>query len=212
MTIREQQWGILGKKVVESLQKNNFKAEYLENREKAVQRLLELIPSEGTVGVGGSMTIRELNILDQLASRGNELLWHNTPGLDPDKAQEIRIRQQTCDCFLTSTNAVTLDGVLVNEDGTGNRVSAMIFGPSKVIIVTGVNKIVKDVEAAIERIEMIAAPLNCLRLNYNTPCAKTGYCHDCQSERRICNVTTIMRKKPRLTDITVLIIGEELGY
>lgn len=212
MSVKKRQGEILGKKVVQALQKNNFQAEYVEDKETAIRRLLELIPIEGTVGVGGSVTIEELKITDQLAARGNKVYWHNTPGLDPEEAQEIRIKQQTCDCFLTSTNAVTLDGILVNEDGTGNRVSAMIFGPKKVIVVTGINKIVKDVEAAIERIEMIAGPQNCLRLNYNTPCTKLGYCQDCQSERRICNVTTIMRKRPRLTDITVLIIGEELGY
>lgn len=212
MSVRGRQWGMLGKKVVAALQKNNFQAEYVENREIAAQRLLELVPAEGTVGVGGSVTIEKLNVLDKLAARGNTLFWHNSLGLSPAEVHELRIGQQTCDCFLTSTNAITLDGILVNVDGTGNRVAAMIFGPGKVIIVTGANKIVKDVEAALERIEMVAAPQNCIRLRYNTPCATTGYCVDCQSEQRICNVTTIMRKKPTRTDIMVLVVGEELGY
>ncbi len=211
MDIRSLQRESLGRKVVEALRKNNFQAEYLETKEKAAERLLELIPAQGTVGVGGSVTIAQLGVLDKLQARGNELLNHGSKDLTPEQAQEMRIRQQTCDCFLTSTNAVTLDGKLVNEDGTGNRVAAMIFGPSKVIVVAGTNKIVRDVDAALERIEMVEAPLNCMRLNYANPCVKTGYCIDCQSEDRICNVTTIIRKKPRRTDFTVLIVGEDLG-
>lgn len=212
MSIKEWQQETVGKKVVEALLKNNFQAEYLENKEKAAQRLLELIPTMGSVGVGGSVTIGELAILATLAARGNEILNHGAPGLTPQQATEIRKKQQTCDCFLCSTNAITLDGKLVNVDGSGNRVSAMIYGPEKVIIVAGTNKIVKDVEAALERIEMIAAPLNNKRLNLPNPCTKSGVCLDCQGESRICNVTTIMRKKPSRTDITVLVVGEELGY
>jgi len=202
----------LGKKVVGALHKNNFQAEYVENKEKAVQRLLELIPSQGTVGTGGSVTIGELGILDKLAARGNEVLNHRAPGLTPEQSNEIRRKQQLCDCFVCSTNALTLDGKLVNVDGMGNRVSAMIFGPKKVIVVAGTNKIVRDVEAALERIELTAAPLNNKRLNTPNPCTKSGICMDCQGETRICNVTTILRKKPSQTDITVLVVGEELGY
>jgi len=212
MSVQEWQWETLGKKVVEALLKNNFKAEFLENKEKAAQRVLELVPAHGSVGQGGSVTINQLGVIEKLAARGNEILNHSAPGLTPEQATEVRQRQQTCDCFLCSTNAVTLDGKLINVDGTGNRVSAMIYGPGKVVIVVGANKIVRDVDAALERIEMTAAPLNNKRLNMPNPCTKNGLCLDCQAETRICNVTTIIRKRPRLTDMVVLVVGEELGY
>lgn len=212
MNPKEWHWGKLGKKAVEALSRNNFQAEYVENKEIAVQRLLELIPGQGSVGVGGSVTIDQLGVMDKLTARGNEVLFHLAPNLTPQQSKEIRKKQQVCDCFICSTNAITLDGKLVNMDGVGNRVSAMTFGPEKVIIVAGVNKIAKDVDSALKKIEMITAPLNNKRLNMPNPCTTTGVCMDCQSPTRICNVLTIMQKKPRLTDITVLVVGEELGY
>ena len=212
MTVKVWQREAVGKKVVEALLKNNFRAEYLGRKEEAAQRLLEIVPAQGSVGIGGSVTIGQLEVLDKLAARGNKVLNHGVPGLTPQQAIEIRREQQLCDCFICSTNAVTLDGKLVNVDGSGNRVSAMIFGPKKVIIVVGTNKIVKDVDAALERIETTAAPLNNKRLNLPNPCTKSGFCQDCQSESRICNITTIIRKMTRLTEITVLVVGEELGY
>lgn len=202
----------LGLKVVEALLKNNFAAEYAATKDEARRRLLELIPQSGSVGIGGSVTLNQLNIFDDLSQRGNVLLNHTLPSLSPEEKMDIRRKQLTCDCFLTSANALTLDGKIVNVDGTGNRVAAMIFGPKQVIIVAGVNKIVKDVDAALERIEMLAAPLNNKRLGSQNPCTKTGICMDCEAKTRICNVTTILRKKPSLTNTTVLIVGEELGY
>lgn len=212
MNIMDWQLERFGNKVVDALNKNNFQAQFIENKEKAAQRLLELVPVQGSVGIGGSVTIGQLDVLDTLAARGNEVLYHHAPGLTPEHSLEIRKKQLTCDCFISSTNAITLDGKLVNIDGNGNRVSAMTFGPEKVIIVAGANKIVKDLDAALERIEMIAAPLNNKRLNMKNPCTTTGLCSDCQSPSRICNVVTIMRKKPRLSNITVLVVGEALGY
>lgn len=202
----------LGQKVVEALQKNNFSAEYVSTVEDARKRVLELIPAEGSVGIGGSFTTAQLQILDELSRRGNLILNHGIAALSPEEKMEIRRKQLTSDCFLTGTNAVTLDGKLVNVDGVGNRVASMIFGPKKVIVVAGINKIVKDVDRALERIELLAAPINCKRLNIPNPCVKTGVCMDCNTSTRICNVTTIIRKKPSQTDITVIVVGEELGF
>lgn len=211
MSVKEWHLEKLGKKAVEALLKNNISAEYVENKEKAVERLLDLIPVHGTIGFGGSVTLGQLGIMDKLTARGNELLNHRLPGLTPEQRVEIGQKQQICDCFLCSTNAITLDGKLVNTDGTGNRVSAMIFGPRQVIVVAGANKVVRDVDAALEKIEMFTAPQNNKRLNLPNPCTKSGVCMDCQNESRICNVTTIIRKKPSFTAITVLVVGEELG-
>jgi hypothetical protein len=132
--------------------------------------------------------------------------------LTAEEKSKIRHEQLACQVFFTSTNALTLDGVLVNMDGVGNRVGAMTFGPDKVVVVAGVNKICKDINAALERIELVASPQNNLRLQTQNPCTLKGYCMDCQNKSRICNVLSIMYKKPLATDITVVIIGESLGY
>lgn len=202
----------LGQKVVEALKKNNFNAEYVETKEDAKKKVLELLENSTSIGIGGSMTTIELGILEELEKKGKEVLNHGSAALSPEEKLTIRRRQLTCDCFICSTNAITLDGKLVNVDGTGNRVSAMIFGPKKVVIIAGINKIAADVDSALERIEMYAAPMNNKRLNLPNPCTKVGICMDCLASTRICNVTTIIRKKPSLSDINIIIVGEELGY
>lgn len=202
----------IGTKTVEALKKNNFTATYCQTKQEAMEHILALISAEETVGVGGSATAIELGLLDKLAARGTVMFNHGLPNLSAEAKLELRRKQLTCDVFLTGTNAVTLDGKLVNTDGIGNRVASMIFGPKKVVVVTGVNKIVKDVAEAEKRIELYAAPINNKRLNTPNPCVKTGECMDCQGPTRICNVTTIMNKRPTLTDIHVVIVGEQLGF
>ena len=202
----------IGAKTVEALVKNNFQATYCQTKQEAVKQILALIPVEGTVGIGGSWTVGELGLLDKLAARGNTMFNHGLPDLSPETKLELRRKQLTCDVFLTGTNAVTMDGRLVNTDGVGNRVASMVFGPKKVVIVVGVNKIVKDIAEAEERIKLYAAPINNKRLNTPNPCVKTGKCMDCQGPTRICNVTTIMNKRPMLTDIHVVVVGEDLGF
>lgn len=203
---------VMGKNAVEALKKNNFDAEYVSTKEEALSRVLELVPTGATIGKGGSVTLVEMNVFEELEKRGHIILNAHKKGLSPEESMELRKKHLTCDCFLTSTNALTLDGKLVNIDGVGNRAAAMFFGPQKVIVVTGANKIVKNVDSALERIQMWAAPKNSTRLAKNTPCVKTGVCMDCQSPDRICNVTTIISKRPRTTDITVIVIGENIGY
>lgn len=202
----------IGTKTVAALIKNNFQATYCQTRQEAVEQILALIPVEETVGVGGSWTVGELGLLDKLAARGNTMFNHGLPDLSAETRVELRRKQLTCDVFLTGTNAVTMDGRLVNTDGVGNRVASMIFGPKKVVIVVGVNKIVKDIAEAERRIQLYAAPINNKRLNTVNPCIRTGECMDCQGPTRICNVTTIMNKRPVLTDIHVVVVGEDLGF
>jgi len=202
----------LGQKVVEALRKNNFDAVYFDNKEDAVEHVLKFISPGMKVGMGGSMTLKELDILSKIEAKGAQILNHNLPGLTEEEKLKIRRQQLVSDVFLTSTNALTLDGYLVNVDGTGNRVSAMTFGPKKVLVLTGVNKIVKDTHAALQRIQLIASPKNNKRLGYPNPCVKTGTCMDCQGKTRICNIYSILKRKPSKTDITVVVIGENLGY
>jgi hypothetical protein len=201
----------LGEKIVKALEKNLFTATYVQNREAATAKLLELIPTSATIGFGGSVTLAQLGIIAKLEERGNPVLNYMKPGLSPEEMRAIRRQHLLSDVFLSGTNAVTLDGKLVNVDATGNRVAAMLFGPEKVIIVVGINKIVCDVAEAENRVKLWASPPNNKRLGYPNPCAQTGVCVDCQGPTRICNITTIMHKKPRQTDVHVIVVGEELG-
>jgi len=202
----------LGLKTVEALQRNRFSASYYQTAEAALTELFNVIPPNATIGMGGSWTLVQLEVLEKLEARGNTVYCHNKPGLNPEEILDIRRKQLICDVFLTSTNAVTEEGKLVNTDATGNRVAAMIFGPKKVIVLAGVNKIVGTIKEAQERICSTAAPLNNKRLNRPNPCVKSGYCADCQGPTRLCNVTTVIHKRPPASDIHVWIIGEELGY
>ncbi|MGE5544375.1 MAG: lactate utilization protein [Bacillota bacterium] len=200
------------KKVVKALQKNGFEAVYCENREAARRNIIDEACHANTIGFGGSMTVQELQIESELAEMGKELLQHNRPGLTAEESLAIRHRQLSCDLFLTSTNAVTMGGQLVNVDGVGNRVGAMTFGPKKVIVAAGRNKIVEDLDAALKRIKAIATPANVRRLNLKLPCGVTGYCSDCNTPDCLCRVTVIMDRKPSLSDIRVLLINDDLGF
>ena len=201
----------LGKKLVKALEKNLFTATYVQSREVATAKLLEMIPTNATIGFGGSVTLAQLGIIAKLEERGNPVQNYLKPGLSPEEMRAIRRQHLLSDVFLSGTNAVTLDGKLVNVDATGNRVGAMLFGPDKVFIVVGINKIVHDVAEAENRVKLWASPPNNKRLGYPNPCAQTGVCVDCQGPTRICNITTILHKKPRQTDLHVIVVGEELG-
>ena len=201
-----------GEKVVKALEKNNFQAHYAVNRTVAIEKALSLIPAGATIGVGGSWTLKELGIPEQLAKNGHTVYDHNIPGLTMEESLALRRKELLSDVFLSGANAITLDGQLVNTDGSGNRVAAMSFGPKKVIVIVGVNKIVSDLDAAMERIETVAAPINNKRLDRPNPCTITGMCMDCQGSTRICNITSILHKRPPAIDFHVIIVGEELGF
>lgn len=199
---------------VDKLQKNGFNAMYAANKEEALKTLLEIIPLKATVGIGGSVTIREIGIVDALTKRGNTVANHWQSGLSGEQRNEIRRKQLTSDVFISSSNAVTMNGELVNIDGSGNRVASMIFGPRKVIVVAGANKIVKDVDEGIARVRNIASPMNARRLGYKSPCDVTGQCDEehCELPSRLCSILTIIERRPSDTDFTVMLVGEELGY
>ena len=199
-------------KAVESLGKNGFTAVYCRTAGQAFNYIVTAAESAETVGFGGSLSVADLKVADRLREMGKELLNHGVPGLALEERLSIMRRQLTCDLFLTGANAVTLSGFIVNIDATGNRVGSMFFGPKKVIVMAGRNKLVDgDVAAAVKRIKDSAAPPNAKRLNYNTPCAKTGFCCDCSSPDRICRITTVIDRKPRLTDVHVLVVNEDMG-
>jgi len=200
------------KRTVEKLVAHDFKALYVKSTQEAVGEIWKHISPKQRVGVGGSVTIRELGILGQLEARGHTLYDHWRPGIPKENVLEIRKSQMTSDVFLSSVNAVTMNGELVNIDGAGNRVNSTIFGPGKVILVAGYNKIVEDVQEAIKRVKNVAAPINAKRLNVDVPCAKLGRCVDCNSPNRICRVVVIHERRPLLTDMLIILVGEELGF
>ncbi|MBI2868687.1 MAG: lactate utilization protein [Chloroflexi bacterium] len=200
--------------VIQSLVKNEFDVRYAENSDAARQIILDMIPDGGVVGVGDSVTVRQLGVFEALQQRG-------TPVINPWASEEKPLtwaevfdmirKTRDSDVFLTGSNAVTRDGKIVNTDMTGNRVSAMIYGVPLVILAIGRNKITKDVAQALDRLKNIVAPEHCQTKARKTPCAVTGRCTDCNSAQRICRVTTIMEKRPFQTDIKVVMIDQDLG-
>ena len=200
---------VRGKKCVEALRKNGFDAEYHAAVEAVRERVLAECDRAETIGFGGSLSISEMGIYDALAASGKRLFDHGRAA-PADKAA-ARVGQLTCDLFLTGTNAVTLDGCLVNLDMNGNRTNAMTFGPKKIVVVAGGQKVVSGVSEAIKRIKSVAAPRNTKRLKLSTPCATTGFCENCDPPQRICRVYSIIERKPPHSDISVLICGEPMG-
>ena len=204
---------IVCRRTVKALENHAFTAVYYASTADATDYLIKSAAQAKTVGFGGSLSIVDLNINDKLAATGAELLLHGNPTLSDDAKTSIAKRQLTCDLFLCGVNAVTTSGEIVNIDGVGNRVASAIYGPAKIIMVAGRNKIVEgDVADAIRRIKAYAAPANALRLNKNTPCAKTGACADCNSPDRICRVTVILERQPSRSNITVLVVNEDMGF
>jgi L-lactate utilization protein LutB len=202
----------LGMGVCEALRKNGFKAQYVDTGAEALELVASSVRPGMTVGFGGSMSLKAIGAPEKVRALGAEVLDHDAPGIDQEKKLELRRAQLTCDLFLSSSNAVTLEGDIVNVDGTGNRVAALAFGPKQTIVVVGSNKIVRDLDAARERIETTASPMNNKRLDRPNPCVKTGTCQDCQGEARICRVYQVLRRRPLYSDFTVIVVGEPLGY
>ncbi len=201
----------LGSSVVKELIAKGYSAVYVSTKEDALNEVLKLIPEKVTVGVPGSVTIREIGAMEALAERGCKVLHHWNPSLTPEERQEMFMGEYCSDYFLTSANAITRDGKIVNIDGTGNRVSAMAWGRNTLIFVVGINKVAGTLEEAINRARS-ATPANVLRLNGNTPCVHTGYCADCNSPARVCRAMLILERPTMGRKTHVIIVGESLGY
>lgn len=186
----------------QALIENGFQVSRARDPEEARARLLDLVPPGASVALGGSVSLQEIGIVEALTARGHAV--HK--GGDPRK-------RLTADVFLSSTNALTLDGKLVNVDGSGTRVNAMIFGPGRVVVVAGINKLVRDQEEGIWRTRNVAAPMLYYRKESGTPCSHLGYCTDCHLPARQCRVTTVLDARPRAnTDFHVMIVETPLGF
>ncbi|MCM8711460.1 lactate utilization protein [Clostridium sp. SYSU_GA19001] len=200
------------KRTMENLEKNNMEAFYVEDEVGVIKKISEFVKEGDTVSVGGSQTLFETGVIDFLRSGKFNFLDRYAGNLNAEEIKEIYRKSFFADVYLTSTNALTENGELYNVDGNGNRVAAMLYGPDSVIVIAGVNKIVKDLEAAILRNKQIAAPANNIRLNRNNPCTKVGYCMECKSPERICNEYVLIRRQGKKGRIKVIIVGKELGY
>ena len=204
--------------LIDRLGRSNIPAFYVNDREEAFDKVMSMIPEGSTVGFGDSVTLRQIGVVDALEKGDYVFLNPWRPGISAEENINLKKRALTSDVFVTGTNALTLDGKIVNVDGHGNRVAAMLFGPNKVVIVAGINKIVENLEEALKKIRDKTAPVNVKRhpeFNPMPPCGITGLCSDCSSPWRICNKTVIIEReydnnkyKPI---ITVVIVGEELG-
>lgn len=199
-------------RTIESLNSNNMDGYYVRDEKELFAKIKELTNEGDTVSVGGSMTLFETGLIDFLRTENFNFIDRYAEGLSKEDIKEIFRKSFSADVFFASSNAITEEGELYNVDGVGNRVAAMIYGPDKVIIVAGVNKIVKDLDDAITRNREISAPANAKRLNRKTPCAKVGYCMDCTSPERICSAYTLIKKQIQRGRIHVIFVDKELGY
>jgi len=200
-------------KVIERLSANNMRGYLVNSREEACKLALELIPAEATVAMGNSLTLRETGIFAALTGGDYKLINQFEPGIPPEENIKRRKQGLLADVYFTGTNAVTSDGELVNIDGKGNRVAAMLFGPDKVIVVVGKNKLVRDRTEAWNRLRTEAAPALAKKLGRSTPCAATGVCSECSSPERICRCYTVIGSQMPADKnrIHVIIVNEDLG-
>lgn len=205
-------WKKAGDACVNNLKRHQFDAHYLYSASDAVKLILDMSEPFESFGFGGSATISALEIKEHLKGKGKILYDHNEEDLPSDVSVEYRKKQSSADCFLCSANGISRTGEIVNVDGIGNRTNAMTFGPSKVIIVAGMNKVTTDLDSAIRRVKEVAAPMRAKSLGMETPCVESGICTDCNSPMRICRITTILHRKPMMTDISVVLVNEELGF
>jgi len=194
-----------------ALENNGFHAVIAEDRKAAVDIVNGMIQDGDLVCDGGSMTLKECGLLEALKQRNIVFQTHNDPGLSKAQSDAEARKAFAADVFLASANALTLQGEIINVDGHGNRVSAMIFGPKKVILVVGVNKLVQDEDAARRRIKEIAAPANSIRLHKKTPCAVMGNCRECHSQDRICS-SYVKLNYDKENRIYVVLVKTPLGY
>jgi hypothetical protein len=195
---------------VKALEKRWFDARWFKTADDALNAVMEVIPKGSRVGAGGSVTLRETGLLERLDGRGDQLVYHQ-PDMEFEESMAVRREAITCQYFLCSSNAITMDGELVNTDGIGNRVAGMMFGPETVIVFAGANKLVEDRTEAFSRIRNLAAPANARRLGIDVPCVARGRCVDCRTPMNICRMTTIISLKPMCTDLKVFLIAESLG-
>ena len=211
MTPKQLAFQSAAESIIKNLEKRNMEGYFFETGAECVKAITDLIEEDSQISWGGSESIKECGLLDAL-KKGNYTLIDRLTAKSPEESRELYVKAVHSDYYLMSTNAITMDGELINIDGNGNRVACLIHGPKHIIIVAGMNKVVSDVEAGYARVRDIATPANTKRLNKNTPCFHTGRCGDCLSPECICNQVVITRRSGHPGRIKVFLVAEDLGY
>ncbi|MEG1004477.1 MAG: lactate utilization protein [Clostridium sp.] len=199
-------------RTIDALEKNNMNGFYAKTREDLINKITELVDEGSMVTCGGSETLFKTGVIDHLRSGRYDFLDRYKQGITQEEVTNIFKQAFLSDAYFVSSNAITEDGFIYNVDGNGNRAAAILYGPEKVIIICGANKIVKDLDEAIKRNRALAAPMNAKRLNKKTPCTKVGYCMDCKSPERICNEYTLIKRQRSKDRIHVIFLNENLGF
>ena len=197
--------------LIKNLDKRGMEAYYVDNKDDALKMALRFVTPGSSVSWGGSMSINEIGLIPALKAWDCTVLDRTVPKTEEEK-KEFFGKVAVCDYYFMSTNAITMDGELVNIDGTGNRVASLIFGPSNVVIIAGMNKVADNLESAVDRARNTAAPMNTIRLDRKTPCTQVGRCMDCMSPDCICNQFVFTRSSAPAGRIKIILVGEELGY
>ena len=210
MTPKEIRNEKLAAKIIKNLKRRNFEACYCATSAEAIKAVSAMIPDGSSVTWGGSMTIRDMGLTKALHERDLKI-FDRDEAKTRDEAQQIYHEAFSCDYYLSSVNAISEDGVIVNIDGNGNRVAAIVYGPESVIVIAGMNKVMDSLDAAVERARTVAAPQNKQRFDSKTPCEVTGVCADCKSDGCICNQILITRNCNPPGRIKFILVGEELG-
>ena len=209
----EQNYENLAESIIEKLSRRNIEGYYCRDREEANAKAKRFLTPDCSVSWGGSETLKEIGLIDDLKEAASDYEVLDRKAISPELSpKEFLGKIFTSDFYFMSTNAITLDGELVNIDGNGNRAACLCNGPEHVIIITGMNKVVTDVKSGIARVRNIAAPPNSIRLGLNTPCAEYGRCMDCFKEDCICSQILITRMSKHPGRIKVILVGENLGY
>jgi hypothetical protein len=199
--------------IMKQLEKRNIESYYCNTKENALAQAISLLKPGCSVSWGGSATLEEIGLIDYIKKHTNDyIVYDRDTAKNPEEKKEIYRKASTCDCYFMSSNAITKDGILVNIDGNGNRVASLCNGPDQVVLIVGMNKVSGSIEEAIDRIHMIAAPANALRLKLKTPCTLTGDCMQCLSKECICSQLVVTRFNRNNGRIKVILVGEDLGF
>ena len=201
----------LAAKLIKNLARRNMSAIYCKTASEAIEKILSMIPEGSSISWGGSMTIRDMGLTEALHHKGTYRLYDRDLAQTREEAMDIYRKAFGADYYLSSANAISEDGVIVNIDGNGNRVAAITFGPKHVLFVIGLNKVAQTTEAALARARSTASPINASRFGIQTPCQIDGVCHNCNSDDCICNYVHFLRHSPHSRH-TIVLVGEDLGY
>ena len=212
MNVLEQHHALIAEQVIKNLKKRHMDGYYCKTPQEAVSLASSLMAAGSSVTWGGCMTMKEVGLLDEIKSRHDLVVMDRADAKTPEEVDALYRKAFSADTFIMSTNAITLDGELLNIDGTGNRVAALIYGPKQVLVIAGMNKVCKDLDEAMTRVRNIASPPNCIRLDKKTPCASTGVCGDCLSADCICNQIVTTRNSRDPQRIKVILVEGSWGF